>query len=290
MHPLEVAPFDFRFRARGPMRMPGYMGSAWRGGFGRALRRAVCVTGLPTCPGCRFEASCVYPYLFETAPGGEGGILAGYDRVPNPFVLAPPWEEGRLVPEGGETGLRLVLIGRAIEHAGFARQAVVEAGLRGLGPDRGALDLVSVDSVALPPSPPCPERVEIALSTPLRLVEAGRLVGPGALRPQHLLLSLLRRVSTLAERHGSAPLDLDYRALKERAEAAEFAAAEVRWVEWARWSGRQQALIRMGGLLGALSLRLAGLEAFWPFLALAPWVHVGKGATMGLGAMRVVPA
>jgi hypothetical protein len=90
MYPLEVAAFDFRFRARQQMRMPGYMGSAWRGGFGRALRRAVCVTGLPTCPGCRFEASCVYPYLFETAPGGEGGILAGYDRVPNPFVLARP--------------------------------------------------------------------------------------------------------------------------------------------------------------------------------------------------------
>jgi hypothetical protein len=77
------------------------MGSAWRGGFGRALRRAVCVTGLPTCPGCPFEASCVYPYLFETMPGGEGGILAGYDRVPNPFVLAPPWDGGHLVPEGG---------------------------------------------------------------------------------------------------------------------------------------------------------------------------------------------
>jgi len=290
MHSLEVAAFDFRFRARGPMRMPGYMGSAWRGGFGRALRRAVCVTGLPTCPGCPFEESCVYPYLFETAPGGTGGILAGYDRVPNPFVLAPPWEEGRLVPEGGETGLRLVLIGRAIEHAGFARQAVVEAGLRGLGPDRGALDLTAVDSVAPPPAPPCPERVEITLLTPLRLVEGGRLVGPGALRPRHLLLSLLRRVSTLAERHGRALLDLDYRALKERAEAAEFAAAELRWVEWARWSGRQQTLLRMGGLLGSLALPLAGLEPFWPFLALAPWVHVGKGATMGLGAMRVDPA
>ena len=49
-----------------------------------------------------FEASCVHPYLFETAPGGEGGILAGYDRVPNPFVLAAPWDDGRLVPEGGE--------------------------------------------------------------------------------------------------------------------------------------------------------------------------------------------
>jgi hypothetical protein len=291
MRPLELAAFDFRFRARGPMRMPGYMGSAWRGGFGRALRRAVCVTGLPTCPGCPFEASCVYPYLFETAPSGEAGILAGYDRVPNPFVLAPPWEEARLVSGGGETGLRLVLIGRAVEHAGFARQAVVEAGLRGLGPDRGALDLVKVDTVAPPPAGPCPERVEIALLTPLRLVEAGRLVGPGALRPRHLLMALLRRVSTLAERHGRpAPLDLDYRALKERAEPAEFAAADLRWIDWARWSGRQQALLRMGGLLGSLSLPLAGLEPFWPFLALAPWVHVGKGATMGLGDMWVAPA
>jgi hypothetical protein len=286
MCPLAVAAFDFRFRARQQMRMTGYMGSAWRGGFGRALRRAACVTGLPTCPGCRFEASCVYPYLFETAPGGEGGILAGYDRVPNPFVLAPPWDGGRLVPEGGEAELRLTLIGRAVEHAGFARQAVVEAGLRGLGPDRGALDLSSIDGVTPPPIGPCPGRVEITLASPLRLVESGRLVGPAALRPRHLLLSLLRRVSILAERHG-APLALDYRALKDRAEAAEFAEVTLRWVEWARYSGRQQALLQMGGLLGALSLPLAGIEPFWPFLALAPWVHVGKGATMGLGAMRV---
>jgi hypothetical protein len=290
MHLLEVAAFDFRFRARTQMRMPGYMGSAWRGGFGRALRRAVCVTGLPICPGCPFEASCVYPYLFETASGAEGGILAGYDRVPNPFVLAPRWEGSQLLQAGDETGLRLILIGRAIEHAGFAKQAVVEAGLRGLGPDRGALDLVAVDSVTPPPAGPCPDHIEITLLSPLRLVEAGRLVRVDALRPRHLLLALLRRVSTLAQRHGSASLDLDYRALKERAGAAGFAASRLRWAEWARWSGRQRALLRMGGLLGILTLPLTGLESFWPFLALAPWVHVGKGATMGLGAMQVVPA
>jgi hypothetical protein len=183
-----------------------------------------------------------------------------------------------------------VLIGRAVEHAGFARQAVVEAGLRGLGPDRGALDLVTIDPVTPPQTGPCPDRVEIELLTPLRLVEADRLVGPAAMRPRHLLLSLLRRVSILTQRHGPAPLDLDYRALKERAEAAEFTATALRWVEWARYSGRQQALLQMGGVLGALSLPLAGLEPFWPFLALAPWMHVGKGATMGLGAMRVTAA
>jgi hypothetical protein len=103
-----------------------------------------------------------------------------------------------------------------------------------------------------------------------------------------LLLSLLRRISTLAERHGPAPLDLDYRAFKMRAETAEFAASELRWVESARWSTRQQILLQMGGLLGSLLLPFAGLERFWPIVALVPWVHVGKGATIGLSAPQIV--
>jgi hypothetical protein len=289
-HFLPMSGFDFRFAARTPMRVPGYLGSAWRGGFGRALRRAVCITGLPTCPGCPIEASCIYPYVFETAPGPAGGILADYDRVPNPYVLAPRWGDAGSLAAGGETTLRLTLFGRVIEHAVIARQAVVEAGWRGLGPDRGPLDLVAAEPVAPPPAAPCPDRIAIELASPLRLVEQGRLIGPEALRPRHLLMALLRRVSLLAERHGPAPLDLDYRALKAQAESAEFDDKSVRWTEWRRWSGRQQQLVPMGGLMGTLTLTLDGVEPFWPFLALAPWVHAGKGATMGLGAMRVAAA
>jgi hypothetical protein len=286
-HLLDIAGFEFRFAARSPMRLGGYLGSAWRGGFGRALRRAACVTGLPSCPGCPLVGGCAYPYIFETAPGGEGGILADYERVPNPFVLAPRWHDAGALDTGAEVALRLVLIGRAVEHAGLARHAVVEAGWRGLGPDRGPLELVATEAVAPPPLPPCPDTLAIELSSPLRLVEKGRLVGPDALKPRHLLSALLRRVSLLAERHGSDPLDLDFRALKAQAEAAAFAAAELRWADWRRWSGRQQQLVPMGGLLGRLALPLAGLEPLWPFLALGPWVHAGKGTTMGLGAMRV---
>lgn len=286
---LEVVALDFRFRARQQMRMRRYTGSAWRGGFGRALRRAVCVTGLSDCPGCPLEARCAYPYLFETRPSTKGGILSGYDRVPNPFVLTPRWSEGQSLPVGSEVEIRLVLIGRAIAHAGIAKEALSEAGLRGLGPDRGVLDPVSIEATSPPPPGPSPDCVEIELMSPLRLVEAGRLVGPAALRPRHLLISLLRRISLLAELHGPTPLALDYRSLRDRAEAAEFASAVLSWTEWARYSSRQHQLLQMGGLLGSLSLPFRGLEPFWPFLSLAPWVHAGKGATMGLGAMRITP-
>jgi hypothetical protein len=33
-HLLEIAGFEFRFAARSPMRLGGYLGSAWRGGEG----------------------------------------------------------------------------------------------------------------------------------------------------------------------------------------------------------------------------------------------------------------
>jgi hypothetical protein len=38
-HLLQIAGFEFQFAARAPMRVPGYLRSARRGGFGRALRR-----------------------------------------------------------------------------------------------------------------------------------------------------------------------------------------------------------------------------------------------------------
>jgi len=101
MHPLEVAAFDFRFRARQQMRMPRYMGSAWRGGFGRALRRAVCVTGLSTCPGCPFEASCVYPYLFETAPGAKGACSMARPISTSGSPVSPPSGTRRPSSQGG---------------------------------------------------------------------------------------------------------------------------------------------------------------------------------------------
>jgi hypothetical protein len=50
----------------------------------------------------------------------------------------------------------------------------------------------------------------------------------------------------------------------------QFAASDVRWVEWRRYSSRQRRLLPMGGLMGSLSLSLRGIEPFWPFLSLGP--------------------
>jgi CRISPR/Cas system endoribonuclease Cas6 (RAMP superfamily) len=46
----------------------------------------------------------------------------------------------------------------------------------------------------------------------------------------------------------------------------------------------------MGGLLGRFRLHGPDIAPFWPYLWLGQWTHAGKGATLGLGRYRIVPA
>jgi CRISPR/Cas system endoribonuclease Cas6 (RAMP superfamily) len=45
----------------------------------------------------------------------------------------------------------------------------------------------------------------------------------------------------------------------------------------------------MGGLVGRMVLDLSGAPDLWPFLWHGQWLHAGKGATMGMGAYRLLP-
>ena len=62
--------------------------------------------------------------------------------------------------------------------------------------------------------------------------------------------------------------------------------SRLEWREWDRYSARQDQRVPMGGFVGHVGY--AGDPArFSPWLALGEWVHVGKGATFGLGRYRM---
>ena len=46
----------------------------------------------------------------------------------------------------------------------------------------------------------------------------------------------------------------------------------------------------MGGIVGGFVLDMTGLAPLWPYLWLGPWLHAGKAATMGMGAVLLRPA
>ncbi len=61
---------------------------------------------------------------------------------------------------------------------------------------------------------------------------------------------------------------------------------ETEWTTWARYSARQDRRMEWSGLVGTATYA-GDLAPFWPYLVFGQWVHVGKGATFGLGAYRI---
>jgi CRISPR-associated endoribonuclease Cas6 len=303
---LPLASYRLEFTAQDPLRLPAYAGSAWRGAFGRALKHLVCITDEPTCPACPFYRSCIYPYLFETPPDPNVGKLTRYTAAPHPYVLIPDGHGGA-VAENETVALEITLLGRGNQHLPYVIHALEQAGRRGLGKDRGALTLARVTQAngedwrfiyapagqlsplpaTVPVTPPCPERVTLRLITPLRLDSEEQLVSQDRFRFHHLFSSLLRRISLLTAFHTDHPLQTDFAGLTQAARAVALKDARLRWYDWARFSSRQDALIKMGGLVGEIELDGADLEPFWPYLWLGQWTHAGKGAVMGLGRYQI---
>jgi hypothetical protein len=104
-----------------------------------------------------------------------------------------------------------------------------------------------------------------------------------------LLVNVIRRISLLSYFHCGCELPRDVASFLETARAVTTRDARLRWQAWERASTRQRRRVPMGGFLGQVTYH-GDLAPFWPWLVLGELVHVGKGATFGLGQYRLEPA
>jgi hypothetical protein len=215
--------------------------------------------------------------------------LRRLERVAQPYVLMPPPEGPRQLGTGDPIRLDVTLVGRAIAQRAYVWRALEAAARGGLGPDRVAFEIA--EATELEPAslaePPAAGRARLSFLTPVRLKRDGRLVPPAQLTPADVLMALVRRVSMLAAFHGPGPLGVDFRGLKWVADGLAWQATRLGWRDTVRHSARQEAVLRMGGLVGDALIDARALTPFRPFLRLAPWLGIGKGASMGLGQVAL---
>lgn len=289
-------------------RAPYFAGNAWRGALGYALRRASCLTGARECTGCPLLHQCAYAYLFATPIPPDASTMRRYTEAPHPYVLYEP------TAEDDGVALHLTLIGHAHRHRDLmlhvlhraASQAPGVAG-RIMAPhaikvwDENTTDWQTVErshgGVALhtqaktPTCPPSPrEAIILQLQTPLRVRRQGQHVGANDLTFGDLFANLLRRIALLKVFHTDTQLEVDFRSLTQASREFPLFDKQLRWVDLERHSKRQNADMRLGGLLGTLHLPADGLAPFWPFLWLGQHIHAGRATTMGLGRYRIVSA
>lgn len=298
------------FRCERQLRLPAHAGFAWRGAFGSALKRTACAMRMRPCQGCMLSTSCIYPYAFETPPPATAERMSRYERVPNPFALYAGPVVTHAFNEGDALSIEFTVFGHASRHLPYFLRAFEIAGEHGLTARRVPVALVRAEWIPLDDDrepeaiyegngvihlpqpehvcpPPCPERISINVSTPLRLKEMGRLVVPERFAAWHLLSNLVRRVSMLMYFHGDGALSADFRQLKHVAQSVTIFHGSLRWVDLVRHSSRQRTLMQMGGLVGSFGLNLCRAEALWPYLWLGQYIQAGKGTTMGLGHYRL---
>lgn len=303
------------FYAPSPLRLPDYPGSTWRGALGRALRHLNCPWKEKTCPSCETSDSCAYGVLFEkdgkeiVSLFGKDAKKAGFDTLPRPYVIRP------LMPSGNYWGVEMVLIGDAAHFLPHVLAAWEQAGRNGIGKGRnpcilsgifqyqpdgsrreiygpegpGVLEQESwllADYLSYLEDPPPPW--EIKVLTPHRRKEKGKYSGDGdwvAIWKRFAVrISLLNTVY----HRGSFPDKWDGLELF----FANFGAAEgsLEWYDWERYSSTQDRKVPMGGGRGNSLIRPPrGLEkVWWRWWQTASLLHIGKGATMGMGHIRVI--
>lgn len=309
---LPLMRYRLRFRVADADSLAGrYLGSAWRGAFGHALRRTVCIMGLPpSCDDCALLASCVYPRTFENRPAADAKKLTRYPTAPNPYVFEPATN---FDAKDDTLNLGLTLFGKTNDDAPTVLQALQRAARGGLTNARATLELTAAQAERLgaegeawltvrdasgslktvsphmPHTPTVPDAVRVHLLSPLRARRDERNIGPSQFDFRAFAANLLRRISLLTYFFGETALEVDFAALLRQAETIELENVQLRWRELSRCSSRQRAIIPMGGLTGAFTVRSPKLAAFWPCLWLGQWTHLGKGCTMGLGRYALEP-
>jgi len=306
--------FFIEVEAIDPIIMPAYKGSTIRGAFGNVFKRITCPFKNKECIDCMLQPGCIYAYIFETYPKDDACIMNmnKYEKIPHPFVIEPPEEKTSTYRPGEKITFKLILIGRAIDYIPYFIYTFDELGKIGMGKGRGKYKLETVvdndkdiytakENVIKPSNADIldiPEsniflsqetknhnRLKLNINTPVRILYNRRLTSH--LEFHILMRNLLRRIGLLHYFHcEKIPPAWDHRLIIKEAEDVKIHENNLKWFDWERYSTRQHARMKMGGLMGDIVYE-GNIKPFMPYLKAGEVLHTGKGTSFGLGKYMV---
>lgn len=305
--PFACETFRFHLRVRSLMVLPPYKGAVFHGAFDNAMRRLVCPLPRRACINCELKTKCHYITICNPSPPADFKDRGKFPSAPPPYVLTPPPDNKQCFKTGNTLTFELTLIGRALDALPYTIFSFIQIGCRGLGRERGRFDIEQVELLRngktltiydgasqtlkmVPPGPSDPARshpsrvqtLTLTLNTPLRLKQKGHLVT--RLDFATFFDALSRRLALLSALYGDNGQPTVLARLPEHAAAIQTAEDKTFWYDWSRYSTRQKEPMKLGGLRGSITFA-GNLTPFMPWLRLGEVVHVGQGATFGLGAI-----
>jgi hypothetical protein len=261
---FELIRLRFHFCAAGSLYFPpGKAGNTLRGAFGMMLRETA-------------DAS-EYARIFEPkAVTGPSGLA----DPPRPFAIRAAQLDGQTIPRGAAFHFDVHLFDLAGDRRPLFVAAFARLAEEGLGPGRSRAELLCVDqeNIAIDFDGPIQQAAQIRVQfvTPTEL--------KGAVRPEFpILFARLRdRISTLRALYGPGPLDIDFRAMGERAAQVRLSRCDLTWHATERRSSRTGQTHPLGGFTGVAEYD-GDVGEFLPYLRAGQWTGVGRQTVWGKG-------
>jgi len=288
---------------------PHFAGSTLRGAFGRALRRAACITGQNQCTGCPLRNSCAYGVVFDPAAPAQPVHPSFRDGLPR-YVVQPPALGACQLNAGQTQSFELLLLPGTHAHHGLIEhtlRSAVEKELFAPGLFKLmntqisqvpapllATSKTTADSDTTEPHTPhqylrqAQSQITLHWQTPLRLQQQGKpIFKPQGLDAPTLVRALLRRQLQWCQLSGQTAPDPQV-----HLEAAHVCKTNIRVMAWhdlQRFSSTQNEKLPMGGLVGNTIIMgpNKALKTLLPLLKLGEKLHIGKETVMGLGRYRL---
>ena len=272
---FEFFRFRFWFRAVEELRFPpGQSANLVRGAFGKLLRE--------TAP---LEA---YRSLFEPGGATRQGP-SGLADWPRPFVFRCAHLDGAVFSPGAPffwDAHVFELRSAVLPYFRAAFERLPRTALTGIQ----ELDLADrlrpgPCSLSLAGAPGSVATVTLRFVTPTELKAGGRVAD----RPEFAFLfgRIRDRIATLRSLYSCRPLDVDFRALGERAARVRLVRSDLTWEYASRKSGRTGQTHPLGGFTGEAEYE-GELAEFLPWLQAARWAGVGRQTVWGKGEVHLV--
>lgn len=283
--------FHIELQATRPIAWPHFAGSALRGAFGRALRRAACVTGQSQCQGCPLRNSCAYAVVFDPAAPAQPLHPSFTDGQPL-YILRPPALGACQLNAGQTQTYSLILLPGSQGHYGLVQHVLKTAAEQELHtPGSYRLHSITSATTVLDTFPAETNTTSntsalttLRWHTPLRIQQQGKPIFKGQqLDATTLIRAMLRRrVQWHQITSRAAP---DNNPELQAVSQCQLDTRNLQWHDISRYSGTQNQRLPLGGLIGSANLcgPVQALKTLEPLLKLGEQLHIGKEAIMGLG-------
>ncbi|HEV2687014.1 MAG TPA: hypothetical protein VGV35_00630, partial [Bryobacteraceae bacterium] len=254
---FDLLALRLHFTAKDPIDFaPGTPGNILRGAFGMVFRSIACAADCPGRAGrdvreCEQRATCAYARTFEPASVQPGP--SGLSDHPRPFVFRASHLDNRTISPGDPFWFDVHLFDTRNPPVQDFTRAFSALASEGFGPKRARANFVSADaaspiSISLDSAGTGAQRIRVEFKTPTELKSADRVVT----QPEFgVLFARIRdRISTLRALYGPGPLEIDFRALGDRASEIRMTRCDTRHIAAARRSSRTGQVHGIGGFIG----------------------------------------